>query len=121
MRKALRVLASAIALVLVMTGSALANEPAADPLPVNGQPDCFGARVSHSASDHGLTPKAKIAKVDGMRAFLGGLSQDDLIDLGWDVWVPAYLLYFDENGVSVRTIQNWIRINCSDDPIVPNP
>jgi hypothetical protein len=108
MHKALTVLVTACALVLVMAGSALANNPPGNPLPVNGEPDCLGARVSHSASQHGLTPKAKIAATEAALAALPGV-------------FPAWEEYYEENGVSVRTIQNWIRINCSDSPIIPNP
>lgn len=73
-----------------------------------GEPDCFGTRVSHSASEHGLTPKAKIAATEAALAALPGV-------------FPAWEEYYERNGISVRTIQNWIRINCSDNPIIPNP
>lgn len=108
MGKAQTVLVTAFVLVLVMAGSALANNPPGDPLPVNGEPDCFGARVSHSASEHKLTPKAKIAATEGALAALPDL-------------FPEWHEYYEVNGISVRTIQAWIRINCSDDPIIPNP
>lgn len=108
MRKAHTVLVTAFALVLAMAGSALANNPPGDPLPVNGEPDCFGTRVSHSASEHGLTPKAKIAATEAALAALPGV-------------FPAWEEYYEKSGISVRTIQNWIRINCSDNPIIPNP
>ena len=108
MRNALTVLLTAFAVVLAMAGSALANNPPGDPLPVNGEPDCFGARVSHSAGEHGLTPKAKIAATEAALAASPGV-------------FPAWEQYYEENGISVRTIQNWIRINCSDNPIIPNP
>jgi hypothetical protein len=108
MRNTLMSVAVAVAMVLVLAGSALANNPVSDPLPVNGEPSCFGARVSHSANAHGLTPKAKIAATEGALAANPGVFP------GWD-------RYYEENGVSVRTIQNWIRINCSENPIIPNP
>lgn len=108
MRKVLGVPVAGLTLALVMTGPALANNPSGDPLPVNGEPNCFGARVSHSASAHGLTPKAKVAATEAALGALPGV-------------FPAWHAYYEENGVSVRTIQDWIRINCSDDPIIPNP
>lgn len=108
MRRALTVIVAAMALVMAMTGSAIANNPPSDPLPVNGEPHCFGARVSHSAADHGLTPKAKVILTQELLPLLG------------DVF-PPWAEYYEEHGVSVRTVQDWIRINCSDDPIIPNP
>ena len=99
-----------VALLMALTGAlpALANNPPGDPLPVNGEPNCFGARVSHSASEHGLTPKAKIAATLAALEAIPGV-------------FPAWEAYYEEYGVSVKTIQNWIRINCSDNPIIPNP
>ena len=72
MRRATTILVAVIALVMAMAGAALANDPPGDPLPVNGEPNCFGARVSHSASEHGRTPKAKIAIHEATIAFLEG-------------------------------------------------
>lgn len=108
MRNTLMSVALAFAMVLVLGGSALANNPVSDPLPVNGEPSCFGARVSHGAGAHGLTPKAKIAATEHALAAIPGV-------------FPAWESYYEENGISVRAIQNWIRINCSENPILPNP
>lgn len=108
MRRAMHVMAMAVVLTIGTAGVASANNPPGDPLPVNGEPNCFGARVSHAASDHGLTPKAKIAATEAALAALPGV-------------FPAWEEYYAEHGISVRTIQQWIRINCSDNPIIPNP
>lgn len=108
MRRLIGTVGGTCALVIATAGGALAHNPPADPLPVNGEPDCFGARVGHSASQHGLTPKAKIAATEGALAALPD-------------FFPAWHAYYDEHGVSVRSIQNWIRINCSNDPIISNP
>lgn len=116
MRRTLAILGISLAMMLSLAGTALANNPPADPLPGNGEPSCFGARVGHSASEHGLTPAAKVAVHEGNIAYFTGSDQSL-----WPVWVPAYLDYFETNGVSVRTVQAWIRINCSDDPIIANP
>lgn len=116
MRRASTVLITAVALVMAMAGAALANNPPGDPLPVNGEPDCFGARVSHSASEHGLTPNAKIAAHEATIAFIESIPEGVR-----PVWAPTYLEYFEENGVSVKSIMNWIRVNCSDDPYIVNP
>lgn len=114
MRKALTAITTVLVLVLALAGSALANNPPGDPLPVNGEPDCFGARVSHSASEHGLTPKAKI---DATHATLGFLALPGVNP----PWEDTYISYYEANGVSVQSIQAWIRANCSDDPIIANP
>jgi hypothetical protein len=116
MRRASTVLVSMIALVMAMTGAALANNPPGDPLPVNGERDCFGARVSHSASEHGLTPNAKIAAHEATIDLLESLDPSER-----PVWAPTYLGYFEDNGVTVKSIMNWIRVNCSDDPYIGNP
>ena len=100
-----------LALLATMSVSALANNPPGDPLPVSGEPSCFGARVSHSASEHGLTPRAKVSAVESVLVLLESPGFDP-------VWEDAYVEYWTENGVSVRTVQQWIRINCSDDPII---
>lgn len=100
-------------LVLALQGAALANNPPGDPLPVAGEPECFGARVSHSASDHRLTPAAKVAAVEGFLELLQLPGVDP-------VWEDAYVAYWDANGVSVQSVQQWIRINCSDTPIIAN-
>ncbi len=113
MRQRTTVVIAALATLFALSGTALANDPPGDPLPVNGEPNCFGARVSHGASEHGLTPKEKIAAVEA--------TLDALAD-GFDPpWEEAYVAYWEENGVSVQSIQKWIRINCSEEPILGNP
>lgn len=116
MRRALTVLILTMALLATMTGVALANNPQGDPLPVNGEPSCLGARVSHSASQHDMTPHDKIAATEGTIAYLEGLDESEA-----PVWAPTYLGYYEDHGVSVRSIMNWIRTNCSDDPYIENP
>lgn len=103
-------------MVLAMAGTALANQPPGDPLPVNGEPDCFGARVSHSASEHGRTPNAKISATAETIAYIESLPEAEQ-----PVWADTYLDYYEDEGVSVRSIMNWIRVNCSDDPFIENP
>lgn len=96
---------SEVGLVLALSGTALANNPPGDPLPVQGEPNCFGARVSHSASGHGLAPPEKIAAVE---ATLDALATG--FDPPWEEW---YVAYWEEHGVSVQSIQNWIKTNCA--------
>lgn len=116
MKKRLPILIAAAMALTTMSGTALANNPPGDPLPANGEPNCLGARVSHSASDHGLTPAEKVSAHEGNIEFLLGLDESLRPS-----WAPAYLAYFETHGVSVRTVQDWIRINCSDQPIIANP
>ena len=107
----------ATAMLLTTATGALAGHdgPPANPLPVNGEPHCFGTRVSHSASQHGLTPKAKVEAIQGALAYFGSLPPDQQ-----PPWWPAFDGFFAD-GVTVQKVQQWIRINCSDEPLVPNP
>ncbi len=113
MRRTITISLAAVLLVALPSGAAIANNPPGDPLPVAGEPECFGARVSHSASEHGLTPAAKVSAVNGFLELLQLPGVDP-------VWEDAYVEYWTDNGVSVRTVQAWIRINCSDAPIIEN-
>ena len=69
-----------------------------------GTPNCFGQRISHGSSDHGLTPKERAA----------GLQE--LVDAGFP---PAVELFGPT--VSVQEMIKFVKANCSDDPIVPTP
>jgi hypothetical protein len=109
MRRLMGALGGSCVLMIATAGAALAHGPQPDPLPVNGEPHCFGARVSHSASRHDLTPKVKVSVTE---TFLAGADPE---------FFPEWQAYYADNGVSVRSVQMWIRINCSDNPIVPNP
>ena len=113
MRRAITVSLAAMLLVALLAGAAVANNPPGDPLPVAGEPECFGTRVSHSASEHQLTPAAKVAAVNGFLELLQLPGVDP-------VWEDAYVGYWTDNGVTVRSVQAWIRINCSDSPIIEN-
>ena len=69
-----------------------------------GTPNCFGQRISHGSSDHGLTPKERAA----------GLQE--LVDAGFQ---PAIDLFGET--VSVQEMIKFVQANCSDNPIVPTP
>jgi hypothetical protein len=73
----------------------------ADTVGEPGTPNCFGQRVSHGSSDHGLTPKERAA----------GLQE--LVDSGF----PPAVELFGET-VSVREFADFVRTNCSDEPYV---
>lgn len=75
----------------------------AHPVGAPGTPSCFGERISHGSSDHGLTPKERAA----------GLQE--LVDEGF----PPAVELFGET-VSVQEMIQFVRANCSDDPIVPS-
>jgi len=113
MRRAITISFATMLLVTLPAGAAIANNPPGDPLPVAGESECFGSRVSHSASEHGLTPAAKVAAVNGFLELLQLPGVDP-------VWEDAYVEYWTDKGVSVGTVQAWIRINCSDAPIIEN-
>jgi hypothetical protein len=90
---------TAFAATALLLGSVPAH---ADTVGVPGTPSCFGERISHGSSDHGLTPKERAA----------GLQE--LVDSGF----PPAVELFGET-VSVREFADFVRTNCSDDPYVP--
>jgi hypothetical protein len=91
-------------LPLVMGGVLLSPGIAtADTVGTPGTPNCFGQRVSHGSSDHGLTPVERTA---GLQA---------LVDEGF----PEAVALFGP-VVTVREWADFVRTNCSDTPIVPS-
>jgi hypothetical protein len=96
--------------VLVASAAAVAmcavpQIASADIVGVPGTPNCFGQRISHGSSDHGLTPKERAA----------GLQE--LVDSGE---VPEAREYFGDT-VTVQEMIKFVKANCSDNPIVPTP
>jgi hypothetical protein len=67
-----------------------------------GTPNCFGLRISHGSSDHGLTPKERAAMLQ------------EIVDSG----DPLALELFGPT-VSVQEMIKFVQANCSDDPIFP--
>ena len=98
MRKALIVLSVSAAGVMITPATASAH-PVGEP----GTPTCFGQRVSHGSSSHGLTPKERTA----------GLQE--LVDSGF----PEAVALFGST-VTVREWADFVRTNCSDTPYVPS-
>ena len=90
--------ASAVAAAMWATPLAASADTVGKP----GTPTCFGQRISHGSSDHGLTPKERAA----------GLQE--LVDAGF----PPAVELFGET-VSVQEMIKFVQANCSDDPIVP--
>ena len=89
----------ALTVTALMVGSGPAT---ADIVGEPGTPNCFGQRVSHGSSDHDLTPKERAA---GLQQFV-------------DAGDPLALALFGET-VSVGEFAEFVRTNCSDDPIFP--
>ena len=89
---------SAVVVGVVLTPTVASAHPVGTP----GTPSCFGERISHGSSDHGLTPKERAA----------GLQE--LVDAGF----PEAVELFGPT-VEVREMIAFVRANCSDDPIVP--
>ena len=76
----------------------------ADPVGTPGTPTCFGERMSHAASNHQLTPKERAAQFEATVL----------------PFVPEAQELFGDT-IEVREIQWFVRVNCSDNPIVPTP
>jgi len=96
---------------------ALAISPAAvsaDSVGTPGEPNCFGMRVSHGASDHGLTPGDRAAALQYVVYESGMVSPEE---------VEAFEATFGvkDETVTVRVFAAFVRTNCSDDPFVPSP
>jgi hypothetical protein len=94
--------------VLVVSAAAAAmwgvpQIASADAVGVPGTPTCFGQRISHGSSDHGLTPKERAAALQ------------ELVDAG-EIPIDAF-----GPTVSVQEMIKFVKINCSDDPIIPPP
>ena len=96
----IRTVIAASAAAAAIWGIPLAS---ADTVGEPGTPTCFGQRISHGSSDHGLTPKERAA----------GLQE--LVDSGFP---PAVELFGPT--VSVQEMIKFVQANCSDDPIVPS-
>ena len=97
--RALVIPAVAASAVVLSAGPATAHT-----VGVPGTPSCFGERMSHGSSVHKLTPKERAA----------GLQE--IVDSG----LPEAVAFFGPT-VSVGEMTLFVRINCSDDPIIPEP
>ena len=97
--RALIIPAVAASAVVLGAGPAMAH-----PVGTPGTPNCFGQRISHGSSAHGLTPVDRVAELQA------------LVDEGF----PPAVAQFGET-VTVQEMIRFVRINCSDNPIVPTP
>ena len=96
---------SVLAILPVTTAALLftVGTASADTVGTPGTPNCFGMRISHGSSDHGLTPKELAAMLQA------------IVDSG----DPLALELFGPT-VSVAEFTWFVRTNCSDDPIIPS-
>jgi hypothetical protein len=97
--KALALVPVAVLAVGLTPGAAFAH-----PVGTPGTPSCFGERMHHANADHKRQAKDRVA---GLQA---------LVDAGFE---PAIALFGET--VTVREMMDFVRANCSDDPIVPTP
>lgn len=102
----------AILAVVLMSTVLVAVPASAHPVGEPGTPSCFGERISHGSSDHGLTPAERAVLLQ------------DVVDLAlageFGPEAQAFALeFFGDDGVSVGEMTAWVRLNCSDDPFVP--
>lgn len=106
-----RRLFSVILATALFTG--LAAAPAlGDMVGEPGTPGCFGERIGHGSSDHGLTP---VERAEGLQTFI---VEPALTGAFGEEIRLLVLELFGDDGVSVKETMNWIRINCSDEPLV---
>ncbi|NNF56144.1 MAG: hypothetical protein HKN03_17080 [Acidimicrobiales bacterium] len=99
----------AIVGVILMCLALVATPASAHPVGVPGEPNCFGQRISHGSSDHGLTPKERAAGLQEVveLALAGEFGPES----------QAFALeFFGTDGVSVKEMTAWVRLNCSDTP-----
>ena len=77
----------------------------AHPVGTPGEPNCFGQRTSHANTpEHQGTPKERAA-----------LFEEFVLP---EIPPAEAEAFFGTDGVQVREIQRFVRINCSDNPLV---
>ncbi len=97
-------------MVVVLAATPASAHPVGEP----GEPSCFGERISHGSSDHGLTPVDRAAALEEVVApVLAG-------EFGPEAQAFA-LEFFGDDGVDVKEMTSWVRLNCSDDPFIEQP
>jgi hypothetical protein len=95
--KSLVVLPMAVVGILLVPGTTQA-----DTVGVPGTPSCFGERVSHGSSDHQLTPRERANALQ------------EIVDSG----DPLAVAFFGDT-VTVGEFAKFVKLNCSDTPVVP--
>jgi hypothetical protein len=95
--KSLVVLPMAVVGIVLVPGTTQA-----DTVGVPGTPSCFGERVSHGSSDHQLTPRERANALQ------------EIVDSG----DPLAVAFFGDT-VTVGEFAKFVKLNCSDTPVVP--
>jgi hypothetical protein len=95
--KSLVVLPMAVVGILLVPGTTQA-----DTVGVPGTPSCFGERVSHGSSEHQLTPRERANALQ------------EIVDSG----DPLAVAFFGDT-VTVGEFAKFVKLNCSDTPVVP--
>ena len=96
--------ALAIVPAAVMAGVCLSPSTAlADTVGTPGTPSCFGERISHGSSVHGLTPVERAAALQ------------EIVDEG-----DPFAIELFGDTVTVQEMIKFVQANCSDDPIIPS-
>lgn len=108
---------SVVVSTAVVVGMALGPAAAmAHPVSQFGNPDCFGMRISHGSASsnahdgHELTPRERVAMLQGVVDFIlgGGGSPEE---------VALVEAFFGET-VSVQEFIRFVKVDCSDDPVL---
>ena len=107
MKRAIAALCVAAGLIVLTPTVASAHE-----VGVAGTPSCFGERISHGSSDHGLPPPLRAQMLEGFVYHSGELP---------DEVIAAFTETFGvvDQHVTVRIFAEFVRVNCSDNPFVP--
>ncbi len=97
------------AVATVMLGLGLgAGVASAHPVGEPGTPNCHGERVSHGSSDHGQTPKERVAELNNI--IINGIPHPDAQE-----FVRIVRDFFGEEA-TVKEFHQWVRMNCSAGP-----
>ena len=106
------VVATAVVAGMVLGPAAAMGHPVSQ----FGDPDCFGLRISHGSASfnahegHELTPVERVAMLQEVVDFiLGGGGSPEEVEL-----VEAFF----GDTVSVQEFIRFVKVNCSDDPIL---
>lgn len=115
MRQRLRTRSLVLTVALVagmVLGPAVAN---AHPVSQFGEPVCFGMRISHGSASfnalegHGMTPGERVAALQEVVDFILEFGSPEEMELVEE--------FFGES-VSVKEFIRFVKVNCSDDPIL---
>lgn len=86
----------------------------AHPVSQFGESNCFGTRISHGSASshvggHEMTPVDRVAALQGVVDFILAEGSDE---------EKAIVEEFFGETVELRELMRWVRVNCSDDPVL---